>query len=263
MAQRALGFGMHVLAFDAYVAEERFADLGVERAATSDDLYARADFITLHLPKTPETENWLDAEAFAKMKDGVRILNVARGPLVVDEDLKAALDSGKVAGAALDVFREEPITDHPLFGYPNVIVTPHLGASTAEATDRAGYQAAEQVVAALTGGVVTSAVNVPAVAAEDMEALGPFLPLCGQLGRIGAALAPGTSVDGVEVEYLGRIAERDTRFLTVQVLKGVLAGHTEEDVNDVNAPDPGRGARASRSPRPTARTRATSPTSCG
>ena len=123
------------------------------------------------------------------MKDGVRVLNVARGPLVVDEDLKAALDSGKVAGAALDVFREEPITDHPLFGYPNVIVTPHLGASTAEATDRAGYQAAEQVVAALTGGVVTSAVNVPAVAAEDLEALGPFLPLGARLGRIGAALA--------------------------------------------------------------------------
>ena len=236
VAQRALGFGMHVIAFDAYVAEERFADLGVERATSSDELYARADFITLHLPKTPETENWLDAGALAKMKDGVRILNVARGPLVVDEDLKAALDSGKVAGAALDVFREEPVTDHPLFGYANVIVTPHLGASTAEATDRAGYQAAEQVVAALTGGVVTSAVNVPAVAAEDFEALGPFLPLASRLGRIGAALAPGTSVDGVDVEYLGRIAERDTRFLTVQVLKGVLAGHTEEEVNDVNAP---------------------------
>jgi D-3-phosphoglycerate dehydrogenase / 2-oxoglutarate reductase len=236
VAQRALGFGMHVIAFDAYVAEDRFADLGVERAATTDDLYARADFITLHLPKTSETENWLDSAAIAKMKDGVRILNVARGPLVVDEDLKAAIDSGKVAGAALDVFREEPITDHPLFGYPNVIVTPHLGASTAEATDRAGYQAAEQVVAALTGAPVTSAVNVPAVAAEDLEALGPFLALGTQLGRIAAALAPGTSVDGVEVEYLGRIAERDTRFLTVQVLKGVLGGHTEEEVNDVNAP---------------------------
>ena len=103
------------------------------------------------------------------------ILNVARGPLVVDEDLKAALDSGKVGGAALDVFRSEPITEHPLFGYPNVIVTPHLGASTAEATDRAGFQAAEQVVAALTGGVVTSAVNVPAIPAEDMEVLGPFV----------------------------------------------------------------------------------------
>jgi D-3-phosphoglycerate dehydrogenase / 2-oxoglutarate reductase len=236
VAQRTLGFGMRVIAFDAYVAEERFRDLGVERAATSDELYAAADFITIHLPKTPETENWLDAEAFSKMKDGVKVLNVARGPLVVEEALKDALDSGKVAGAALDVFREEPVTDHPLFAYSNVIVTPHLGASTAEATDRAGYQAAEQVVAALSGGVVTSAVNVPAVMPEDLEVLGPFLDLCRQLGRIAVSMAEGTSVDGVEVEYLGRIAERETRLLTVQVLKGLLAGHTEEEVNDVNAP---------------------------
>jgi D-3-phosphoglycerate dehydrogenase / 2-oxoglutarate reductase len=235
VAQRALGFGMHVVAFDAYVAEERFRELGVERAASSDELYAAADFITIHLPQTPETADWLDAEAFSKMKDGVRVINVARGGLMVEDALKDALDSGKVAGAALDVFRDEPATGHPLFSYPNVVVTPHLGASTAEATDRAGYQAAEQVVAALTGGVVTSAVNVPAVALEDMEALGPFLPLCLQLGRIGVALAEGTSVDAIEVEYRGRIAERDTRFLTVQVLKGVLGGHTEEEVNDVNA----------------------------
>ncbi len=236
VAARARAFGMRVIAFDAFVAEERFRELGVERADTSDAVYADADFITLHLPKTPETEDWLDAQTLAKMKDGVRILNVARGPLVVDADLKDALDSGKVAGAALDVFRSEPITDHPLFGYPGVVVTPHLGASTAEATDRAGYQAAEQVVAALTGGVVTSAVNVPAVASEDAEALGPFLGLGESLGRIAVALAAGTSVDALEVEYLGRIAERDTRLLTVQVLKGALAGHTEEPVNDVNAP---------------------------
>jgi D-3-phosphoglycerate dehydrogenase len=165
VAQRARGFGMRVIAFDLYVAEERFKELGVERAATSDALYSAADFITVHLPKTPETEGWLDAEAFSKMKDGVRVLNVARGPLLVEADLQAALDSGKVGGAALDVFSVEPVTEHPLFGYDNVIVTPHLGASTAEATDRAGYQAAEQVVAALTGGVVTSAVNVPAISA--------------------------------------------------------------------------------------------------
>jgi D-3-phosphoglycerate dehydrogenase len=235
VAQRALAFGMRVVAFDLYVGEERFRDAGVERAETSDDLYAVADFVTIHLPVTPETENWLNAEAFSKMKDGVRVINVARGKLVVDDDLKAALDSGKVGGAALDVFRDEPATEHPLFGYPNVVVTPHLGASTAEATDRAGYQAAEQVVAALTGGAVTTAVNLPAVAPEDIEALGPYLPLSVQLGRIAVALADGP-VDGLEVEYLGRIADRDTRPLTVQVLKGALTGHTEEDVNDVNAP---------------------------
>jgi D-3-phosphoglycerate dehydrogenase len=235
VAHRAKGFGMRVIAFDAYLAEERFRELGVERAASPDQVYAVADFITLHLPKNPETEGWLNAEAIAKMKDGVRILNVARGPLVVDADLQAALDSGKVAGAALDVFHNEPVTDHPLFGYPNVVVTPHLGASTAEATDRAGYQAAEQLVAALTGGAVTSAVNLPSVGAEDLEAVGPFLGLCVSLGRIAGALAPGTSVDAVEVEFLGRIAERDSRLLTIQVVKGLLSGHTEEPVNDVNA----------------------------
>src|SRR6185436_6885499 len=151
VAQRALGFGMRVLAFDAYVSEERFRELGVERAESAEDVYARADFITVHLPVTEETENWLNADAFAAMRDGVRVINVARGKLMDEEALREALDSGRVAGAALDVFREEPVTDHPLFGYANVVVTPHLGASTAEATDRAGFQAAEQVVAALTG----------------------------------------------------------------------------------------------------------------
>jgi D-3-phosphoglycerate dehydrogenase / 2-oxoglutarate reductase len=236
VAQRAQGFGMHVLAFDPFVGTERYRELGVDKAQSSDEVYAQADFLTLHLPKTPETEGWLDAEALAKCKDGVRVLNVARGPLIVDEAIEAALDSGKVAGAAIDVFRHEPITEHPLFGRPNVIVTPHLGASTAEATDRAGYQAAEQVVAALTGGVVSSAVNVPAVAAEDMEVLGPFLPLSRSLGRLAMALAEGSSVERIDVELLGRIAERDTRPLAVEALLGVLAGRTEEEINAVNAP---------------------------
>src|SRR6201985_1194871 len=200
VAHRALSFGMHVIGYDPYVAADRYRELGVEKAESSDDIYAVADFITLHLPNTPDTKGWLDAEALAKCKDGVRVLNVARGPLVVDEDLKAALDSGKVGGAALDVFQSEPITEHPLFGYRNVIVTPHLGASTAEATDRAGYQAAEQVIAALTGGVVTSAVNVPAVSAEDFEVLGPYLPLCKALRAlaVGLAVGEGGSVERIE-----------------------------------------------------------------
>jgi D-3-phosphoglycerate dehydrogenase len=235
VAHRARGFGMRVVAFDPYLAEERFRELGVERAATPDEIYAVADFITIHLPKTAETEGFLNAAAFAAMKDGVRVLNVARGPLLVDADLQAALDSGKVAGAALDVFRTEPITEHPLFGYPNVIVTPHLGASTSEATDRAGFQAAEQAVAALTGGAVTTAVNLPAIAPDDLAAVGPFLTLCRSLGAIVAALAPGSSVDALDVEVLGRIAERDTRLLTIQVVRGVLSGHTDEAVHDVNA----------------------------
>jgi D-3-phosphoglycerate dehydrogenase / 2-oxoglutarate reductase len=256
VAQRARGFGMHVLAFDPFVSAERFRELGVDQAQSSDDVYARADFITLHLPRTEDTRGWLDAEAFSKMRDGVRVINCARGELVVDEALKDAIDSGKVAGAALDVFAEEPMTEHPLFdGYENVVVTPHLGASTAEAQDRAGIQTAEQVVAALTGGVVTTAVNIPAIASEDMEALGPFLPLCEQLGRIGMALAEGSSVDRLEVELLGRIAERDTRLLSLAVLRGVLAGHTEEDVNLVNAPSLAeeRGIEVTETKRTTAR----------
>jgi D-3-phosphoglycerate dehydrogenase len=238
VAQRARGFGMHVIGYDPYVSAERYRELGAERAETPDEVYAHADFLTIHLPKTPETEGWLNAEVFARCKDGVRVLNVARGPLVVDEDLQAALESGKVGGAALDVFRSEPVTEHPLFAFPNVIVTPHLGASTAEATDRAGYQAAEQVVAALTGGVVTSAVNVPAVAAEDFQVMGPFLPLCRSLGRIATELtvADGGSVDEIQIDLLGRLAERDTRLLAIEVLLGALRGRTEEDVNVVNAP---------------------------
>lgn len=236
VAQRARGFGMHVIAFDPYVAAERYRELGVEKAESSDQVYAAADFLTLHLPSTADTEGWLDAEALAKCKRGVRILNVARGSLIVEEDLEGALDSGQVAGAALDVFRSEPVTEHPLFGYPNVIVTPHLGASTVEATDRAGYQAAEQVVAALTGGMVSSAVNLPAIPPEDMEVLGPFVPLCRSLGQIAAALAEGSSIDRVETELLGRMAEHDTRLLSIQVLLGVLEGHTEDEVGVVNAP---------------------------
>jgi D-3-phosphoglycerate dehydrogenase len=236
VAERARGFGMRIIAFDPFVSAERYRELGVEKAESSDEVYAQADFLTLHLPKTPETEGWLDAAALAKCKDGVRVINVARGPLIVDEDLEAALASGKVGGAALDVFRSEPITDHPLFGNPKVVVTPHLGASTAEATDRAGYQAAEQIVAALNGGAVTSAVNAPTVKAEDLEVLGPFLPLARHLGRLAITLSDGSSIDRLEVEHLGRIAERDTRPLTTAALLGVLAGHTEEDANAVNAP---------------------------
>jgi D-3-phosphoglycerate dehydrogenase len=237
VAQRARGFGMRVLAFDPFVSAERYRELGVEKAADSDEIYALADFITVHLPKTPETEGWLNADAFAKMRDGVRILNVARGGLIDDAALKDALDSGKVGGAALDVFPSEPMTDYPLFdGYSNVVVTPHLGASTAEATDRAGYQSAEQIVAALTGGVVSTAVNIPSITAEDMEVLGPFLPLAGQLGRLAMALAEGSSVERIEAAFMGRIADFDTRLLTLAVIGGALQGRTEEQVNLVNAP---------------------------
>jgi D-3-phosphoglycerate dehydrogenase len=233
VAARAKAFGMHIVAYDPFVSAERFRELGAEPAPTAAEVYAQADFLTIHLPRTPETKGVLNAQAFAQCKDGVRVINCARGELVDDAALKDALDSGKVAGAALDVFPSEPITDYPLFdGYPNVVVTPHLGASTTEAQDRAGVQTAEQMVAALTGGVVSTAVNIPAITPEDAEALNPFLPLVGRLGRLAASLAE--SVDRIEIEYIGRIAERDTRLLTLATLRGILAGQ-EEDVNLVNA----------------------------
>ena len=235
VAKRAQAFEMEVIAFDKFVAAERFRELGIERATATDELYARADIVTIHLPKTPETVNWIDATAISKMRDGVRIVNCARGELVDLEALQQALDSGKVAGAALDVFPEEPVTEHPLFGRENVVVTPHLGASTAEAQDRAGIVTAEQVLAALTGGVVPNAVNIPAVRPEEMEVLAPFVPLCEKLGRLAQGLGNG-SVDRVRIEVRGRIAEHDTRFLGVAVLVGILRGHTEEPVNLVNAP---------------------------
>jgi D-3-phosphoglycerate dehydrogenase len=236
VAARARGFQMRVVAFDPFVSAERYRELGVEKAENSEEIYAQADFISIHLPKTDETKNWLDAEAFAQMRDGVRILNVARGGLIDEAALQAALDSGKVGGAALDVFPTEPMTESPLFGYSNVIVTPHLGASTAEATDRAGYQSAEQVVAALDGGVVSTAVNIPAIGAEDMQVLGPFLPLARQLGRLAMELAEGSSVERIEAAFMGRIADFDTRLLTLAVIQGALQGRTEEQVNLVNAP---------------------------
>jgi D-3-phosphoglycerate dehydrogenase / 2-oxoglutarate reductase len=257
VAQRARGFGMYVVAYDPYVSADRYRELGAEKAESPAEVYAKADFLTIHLPVTAETRGFLDAEAFAQMRDGVRVINCARGELVDDAALKDALDSGKVAGAALDVFPSEPITDYPLFdGYDDVVVTPHLGASTAEAQDRAGTQTAEQMIAALTpGGVVTTAVNIPAISPADMEVLGPFVPLCRQLGRLAVSLGEGSSIDRVEVELLGRIGERDTRLLSVAVLMGVLAGHVEEEVNAVNAPGLAeeRGIEVSETKRTTAR----------
>jgi len=234
VAQRAKGFQMRVLAFDPFVSAEKFKELGVEKAESPEQIYSESDFITIHLPRNDETRGFLSTDQFAAMKDGVRIVNVARGELIDDAALQAALDSGKVAGAALDVFHQEPITDHPLFsGYDNVVVTPHLGASTVEAQDRAGVQTAEQIIAALTGGTVTTAVNLPAISAEDRDVLGPFLPLCRDLALIAVELAGG--VESIQVEVLGRIAERDTRPLVTAALMGALAGRTEEPANEINA----------------------------
>ena len=176
VADRALGLKMKVLAYDPYLSEERARDLGVEKAEL-DAIWPRADFITLHTPLTDQTRNLIDAKAIAKMKKGVRIVNCARGGLVVEADLKAALESGQVAGAALDVFEEEPAKSNPLFGMENVVCTPHLGASTNEAQENVALQIAEQISDYLLSGAVTNALNMASVSAEDAPKLKPYMKL--------------------------------------------------------------------------------------
>ena len=234
VARRAGGLGMRVVAYDPFVAADRFRELGVERVETPEDVYAAAEFLTLHLPLTAETRRSLDAAAFAGMRDGVRIVNAARGELVDEEALLAALQSCKVGGAALDVFSEEPYSG-PLLELDNVVVTPHLAASTDEAQDRAGVIVAEQVVAALGGGLVTNAVNIPVIGAEDMEALGPYIPLASKLGRIAMELTEGRAEE-VTVTTYGGLANYDTRVLTVATLNGLFQGRADRPVNYVNAP---------------------------
>jgi D-3-phosphoglycerate dehydrogenase len=234
VARRALGLGMRVVAYDPFVARERYRELGVERAESADDVLAAADFLTLHQPLSAETRGSIDATALAKMRDGARIVNAARGELVDEDALLEALRSGKLAGAALDVFSKEPY-EGPLLELDNVIATPHLAASTAEAQDRAGVIVAEQVVAALQGGLVTNAINIPVIGAEDLEELGPFIPVASKLGRLAMELAGG-DVDRIALEYYGTLSAYDTRLLTVAALNGAFQGRVEQPVNYVNAP---------------------------
>jgi D-3-phosphoglycerate dehydrogenase / 2-oxoglutarate reductase len=232
VARRALGLQMKVVAYDPFVPPERFRELGAE-AASFDEVLERADFLTLHLPLNDETRGAIDAAAIARMKDGARLVNAARGDLVDVDALVAALESGKLAGAAIDVFPKEPY-DGPLLRAPNVVVTPHLAASTEEAQDRAGVIVAEQVAAALEGGLVTNAVNIPTVGAEDLEVLGPYVPLAAKLGKL--AMALGHDARRIAVEVYGELAEYDTRLLTVAALNGAFQGQVDQPVNYVNAP---------------------------
>jgi D-3-phosphoglycerate dehydrogenase / 2-oxoglutarate reductase len=234
VARRASGLGMRVVAYDPFVAPERFRELGVARVESEDGVYAAADFITLHLPLTDETRGSIGSEAFARMRDGVRIVNAARGELVDEAALLEALRSGKVGGAALDVFSEEPY-EGPLLELDNVVVTPHLAASTEEAQDRAGVIIAEQVAAALEGGLVSNAVNIPVIGAEDLEVLGAYIPLAAKLGRLVMELAEGR-VEELRLTYFGGLAQYDTRLLTVAALNGAFQGRSDQPVNYVNAP---------------------------
>ena len=234
VAQRCHAFGMRLIAYDPFVAPERAARLGVELLPTVDDVLERADFVTVHLPKNPDTLGLLDADRLRKMKPTARLLNVARGGIVDEAALAEAVRDGVIAGAALDVFATEPTTESPLFDVPNIIVTPHLGASTEEAQDKAGTQVAEFVNLALAGEFVASAVNVQGGPVDDE--IRPYLPLGDELGRLLTSLAEDGIAGDVTVEFLGAIAEADCRVLGLSVLKGLLTPVASEPVTFVNAP---------------------------
>ena len=233
VADRAQGLKMKTIAYDPFLSAERAEALHIEKVEL-EELFKRADFITLHTPLTDSTRNILNKDSFAKCKKGVRIINCARGGLVNEADLKVALESGQVAGAALDVFEEEPAKNNPLFGMPNVVCTPHLGASTNEAQENVAVQVAEQMADYLTSGAVTNALNIPSMSAEDAAKLKPYLQLADQLGSFAGQLTE-TGLKQVKVEFEGKAAKLNTKPLMAVALKGLLTPLIE-GANMVNAP---------------------------
>jgi D-3-phosphoglycerate dehydrogenase len=235
VASRAKAFGMEVVAYDPYVSEEVARDEGVT-LVNLGDLLATADFISLHVPAGPDTENLISAESIAGMKDGVVIINAARGTLIDEPALAEALQSGKVRAAGIDVYRDEPPgTDHPLIGLPNVVHTPHLGASTAEAQRDVSAQIAEQVLDALRGVDIRNPVNLPFDAGPDFAEAMPYMALAEKLGVLQFHMAP-SPIRRVELEVKGDVVERLTRPIAAGLLAGILKGHLAGDVNYVNAP---------------------------
>jgi D-3-phosphoglycerate dehydrogenase len=233
VADRAKGLKMRVVAFDPYLSQERANDLGIEKVELNE-LLARADFITLHVPMTPETKNILSADAIAKMKKGVRIINCARGGLIDEHALKAAIDNGHVAGAALDVFEVEPAKENILFGNEKIVATPHLGASTTEAQENVALQVAEQISDYLLTGAITNALNMPSISASEAQKVRPWLSLAEKLGSFAGQLT-GASLTGVEIIYEGSPSLLNTRALTQAALTGLLRPMLA-GVNMVNAP---------------------------
>jgi D-3-phosphoglycerate dehydrogenase len=233
VADRALGLRMRVVAFDPFLTAERALDLGVEKVEL-DDLLARADFITLHTPMTAQTKNILSADNIAKTKKGVRIINCARGGLVDEGALRKALDDGHVAGAAFDVFVTEPATENPLFGHPNVICTPHLGASTNEAQENVALQVAEQMADYLVRGAISNAINFPSITAEEAPKLKPFIALAERLGSFAGQLTE-SGIKEVRITYEGEVSGLKIKALTAAAIAGVLRPQLQ-DVNVVSAP---------------------------
>ena len=235
-ARRAMAFGMTVLAYDPYLSAGRARSLGVELVERLEDILPRADFITLHMPSTPETHHMLDAKRLALTKKGVRIINCARGGLVDEAALYDALKSGHVGGAALDVYEQEPPpADFPLRELPNVVFTPHLGASTAEAQENVGIEIAQAIRAALLEGEIRNAVNMPSIDAKTLEAVGGFIDLGDKLGRMLSQIAP-KRCDTLTIAYSGKISELNTTAVTRSILTGFLKAARGSDVNNVNAP---------------------------
>ena len=236
VAERAIGLRMKVLAYDPFVQPESAAKMGVE-SATLDEIYARADFITVHVPLTAETRGLIGKKTFAKMKNGVRIINCARGGIVDEADLAEAIRSGKVAGAALDVYVDEPPSpDNPLLKMDQVITTPHLGASTDAAQLNVAVAVAEQMVDFLTKGVIRYAVNMPSVSPEVLSVLRPYLTLAEKLGSLQVQMLSMQLPKEVQIEYAGEVTQYDVAPLTLAVLKGILTPVMESSVNYVNAP---------------------------
>jgi len=232
-ASRGVGLKMKVIAFDPFLTPERALEIGVEKVEL-DEVLKRADFITLHTPLTDKTRNIINAEALAKCKKGVRIINCARGGLIDEKALKEALESGQVGGVALDVFEEEPAKENPLFGMENVICTPHLGASTAEAQENVALQVAEQMADFLMTGAVNNAINMPSISAEDAPRLRPYVALAEQLGMFAGQLTE-SAIEGVEIEYVGEVSELNVAPLTSAIIAGLLRPLLS-DVNMVSAP---------------------------
>jgi len=233
VARRAKGFTMRVIAFDPFISEEAAKALGVELVEIPD-LFRRSDFISIHTPLTPETHHLIDGKAIAQMKPGVRIVNCARGGIIDEAALAEALKTGKVAGAALDVFEQEPITNSPLFGLSNFICTPHLGAASEEAQENVAVEIAQQVVDYLQKGLIRNAVNAPSMDPELYKALQPYLTLSEKLGRLASQLAEGRMQE-IRIDYRGEIAGYDPAPLTAAVVKGALDPFMEDAVNYVNS----------------------------